>query len=302
MRSLVTKVRTMTITNRGPQKGMLLSVRLLSAISLPYTALQWANPTDSTPKVQNPTKPRSLRIAGVNDVNHVAGKTSVQNDMVTMSWTREAFLQVRGIEAQNAASVTVQQGDPLHVANVAGEFEPYVLGTGTTQVVGFSREKYVNAQTTGVPLVAMLAPHIVAQPIEVRGFIRTITANNTRYAGVDATELTADEVLFEAPWDGKLQGPLRVSVETTGVPDGQIDVTVRIKVPGGSWADAQINSHPWTVSLALSPTVTSASDATLQAKYGGSLDVVAGTKVAIKVVKNDAVANVAQLSARLAFV
>lgn len=290
----------MSSTARMPQKGLIISAAL--AVAAPgFVGLAWANPSDSANVVTLPSGARALRLAGVCDVNHVAGKTAGAGEQVSMSWTREQRLAIRGVEGQNGPAVAVLQGDALHVANAAGEFEPYLPGTGTTMVMGYSREKYTNTQSTPVTVVADLAPHWVVQAIEVRGFVRTITANNTKYIGNDGTELSADEVLFEAPFAGVLQGPLRVSIEPSGgVPAGQIDVTVRIKVPGGSWADAQINAAPWTVSLSPTGLVTSATDAAL-GKYGGTLSIPAGTKVGFEIVKNNAVANAAQLNARLAF-
>jgi len=290
----------MSSTARMPQKGLIISAAL--AVAAPgFVALMWANPSNSENVVTLPGGARAMRLAGVNDVNHVVGKTAGAGDQVGLSWTREQRLMIRGVEGQGGPAVVVQQGDALHCANNAGEFEPYLPGTGTTMVMGYSREKYTNSQSTGVPVVADLSPHWIVQASEVRGFVRTITANNTRYIGNDATELSADEVLFEAPVSGVLQGPLRVSIEPSGgTPAGQIDVTVRVKVPGGSWADAEINAAPWTVTLSPTGLVTVATDSSL-GKYGGTLAVAAGTKVAFKIVKNNAVANVAQLNVRLAF-
>jgi hypothetical protein len=289
-------------TARAPILGFQTSIVLAASLAA-YNYGRWANNGLGNQAVA-PTGRRSLRLCGVNNVNHVAGQTNDIGEANVFGWSRENLANLRP-PGVSEGSVSLLQGDPIHCANAAGQSEPYRLGTGTTMVMGFSREQYVNNGTTPVPFVLQLSPHLVVQAMEVRGFTRAVAANNTRYIGNDATELSAVETLFEAPWDGVLQGPLRISVEASGgTPAGTITVSVMVKPPGGSWAPAQVGTTPadWSVALAASGSVTAASDVTAALPNGNSLAIVAGTKVGFKSVKNSSVANVAQLNARVAFV
>lgn len=291
-----------TTTARNPILGFQHPVKLVATIGA-FNFAAWANDglgNDAT----TPTGRRARALCGVNNVDHVAGQTNAIGEVNVFGWSRENLCNLRPPGASEG-SVIMLQGDPIHCANALGQSEPYVLGTGTTMIMGFSREQLTNSGSTPLPYVLQLAPHLAVQAMEVRGFTRAVLTNTTRYIGNDATELAAVETLFEAPWDGTLQGPFRISIEASGgTPAGTITVTVMIKPPGGSWAAAQVGSTPadWAVALAASGTVTSASDVTAALPFGNRLAITAGTKVGFKSVKDSSVANCAQLNARVAFV
>lgn len=262
---------------------------------------QWSVLVDVTTNDQNqvqlPAGPRALRLAGLSQV----GQTPVlpaAGDPIPLFKDGRAYTNL-------AVGKSCVPGDLAVIANNAGDTEPYVLGTGTAQVIGPYKTKYTNGQSASVPVETDYQPMLLVQAEQIRGFVRTVTANNTRYAGNDATEVSADETIFEARWAGTLQGPLRVDVEASGgVPAGTVTAKVRIKIPGGSWATAQVGATPadWATVVALSNTVTSGDDTTLQLPWGNSLAIPKGTKVAIQFIKDNAVANIAQLSGSLRFV
>lgn len=291
-----------TTTARGPILGFQHPAKLVVTIAA-FNFAAWANDGGGN-TVTLPSGRRARALAGVDNVDHTAGQTNVAGEFNVFAWTRENLCNLRP-PGVSEGSVVMLQGDPIHCANSSGQSEPYVLGTGTTMIMGFSREQLTNSGSTPLPYVLQMAPHLLVQAMEVRGFVRTITANNTRYIGNDATELSAVETLFEAPWDGALQGPFRISVEASGgTPAGTITATVMVKVPGGSWTAAQVGATPadWSVALAASGSVTAANDVSATLPVGNRLAVTAGTKVGFKIVKDSSVANVAQLNARVAFV
>ena len=264
---------------------------------------EWSALVDVTANDQNqvqlPAAARALRLAGLMHMGQVgAGVFPVVGDPVPLFKDGRGFTNL-------AVGKSCVPGDLAVISNTAGDTEPYVLGTGTAQVIGPYKTKYTNGQSASVPVETDYHPMLIAQVEQIRGFVRSISANNTRYIGNDATEVTADETIFEARQAGVLQRPLRVDVEAAGgVPAGGLTVKVRIKAPGGSWGTAQVGATPadWTTTVALSGTVMSGDDTTANLPYGNSLAIVKGTKVAIQVIKDNAVANIAQLSASLRFV
>lgn len=264
---------------------------------------EWSALVDVTANDQNqvqlPAAPRALRLAGLLHMGQVgSGIFPVVGDPVPLFKDGRGFTNL-------AVGKSCVPGDLAVISNTAGDTEPYVLGTGTAQVIGPYKTKYTNGSSASVPVETDYHPMLIAQAEQVRGFVRTVTANNTRYAGNDATEVSADETIFEARWAGTLQGPLRVDVEASGgVPAGTVTAKVRIKIPGGSWATAQVGATPadWATVVALSNTVTSGDDTTLQLPWGNGLAIPKGTKVAMQFIKDNAVANIAQLSGSLRFV
>jgi hypothetical protein len=268
-----------------------------------FAVMVWSNLTDTSNHVQLPSAARPRRLAGVNNQNHVAGVVLSDGDQIPLGLSRESEVLLRP-PTGGETSIAVLQGDWLVPGNTAGHVEPYIPGTGTVEIIGASREKLVNATTGPVNIVAQIGKFMAMQAMEVYGFTRAITANNTKFIGADATELSAVETLFVAPFDGVLQGPFTVDIEPSGgVPAGTIVVTVQYKAPGGAWADLLYDGvNPWIVTLAPTGIVTHADDTAANLPYGRTVAVLKGTKIGFKSVKDVAVANVAQLSTRVAFV
>lgn len=290
-------------TARRPILGFAHPSKVKSGTPAGFAMLVWSNDTAGANYVQLPTGARARRLAGILDYDNVAGKTAVADDPVSLRLGQEFFFLLRP-PAEGEGSVTVLQGDWIQNANALGHGEPYIPGTGTTELIGASREKHTNSQTGAVPIVAQLHKQLLLQAMEVRGFTRAVLTNTTRYIGNDATELAAVETLFTAPWDGNLQGPFSVDMEASGgTPAGSVTVTLMFKAPGGSWAPLTYDgTNPWAVVVALSSTVTSGDDTSLTLPHGRTVAIVKGTKVGYKSVKDVSVANVAQLNARVAFV
>ena len=252
-------------------------------------------------QVTLPAGARALRFHGILDVGQMAGVSPTVGDQVSIQKTGRAYTNLQAGQSCNPGDLPV-------IANAAGDTVPYVFGTGTAQALGYYRTQYTNGQSAGVPVEYDQFPFYIIQTMEIRGFVRTPAQNNTRDIGNDCTEINGDEFLFTAPWNGTLQGPLKVDFLTGAGNTGHLTVNVRIKVPGSAWATAQVGSPAanWTTGAVDLSTFTANAegefdDTTTALPFGNSLAITKGTKVGFQLVKDGTFANVTQVQVRLAF-
>lgn len=274
---------------------------VMAALGVGAVPRQWAAVVDVTTtdanQVRLPAAARAKRFAGLLDMGNVPATIGPANDDPVA-----VMKEGRGLVNLPAGFACVP-GDLGVIYNTSGDVVPYIPGTGGVEVLGWFKTKYTNAQSGVVPVEFELQPHYIYQVEAVRGFIRAIAANNTRYIGADATELAAVEPLFTVPWDGTLQGPFQVDLTQAAGNAGIITAKVMVKPPGGAWAVAQVGTGPadWAVALNAA-NVASADDTTVPLPYGNSLAVLKGTKVGFQLIKDANVANVSQLGCRITFV
>ena len=256
--------------------------------------------SDDTQKVALPAGAKALRYHGIMTMGQMVGVTPASGDKVSMQKTGRAYTLLAGVNGGSAKAVL--PGDWAVIHNALGHTTAYVLASGTAMLLGMYRTKYTNSEATaGVPVEMDQHPQLMVQAEPIHGFNRAIALSNTKYLTRDGSEAAAEEVLFVAPWDGTLRG-FRMDVETSGAPAGLITGTVRVRAPGGAWADAQSGGAAWTLALdaavALSKEDVIATDALASVH---SCAITKGTKVGIKVVKDGAIANITQLAGRLIF-
>lgn len=281
-------------------KSLFQPAQILASSSVELYAALVHSTADDLDKVVLPAGAKALRYAGINKQGLVAGKSPTSGDGVPVQKLGEVKALLAGKNGGTAKSVL--PGDWAVIHNALGHVSPYVLGSGTAFLPGQFRDKYTNNEATAaVPTLIEQIPTLLVQAERIDGFIRTVTANNTRFLTRDGSEAAAEEALFTAPWDGTLRGFFS-DIERAGGAAGGITLRVHTKPPGGAWGAAQINAADWQLVFALAAddrkedTIgTDALASTL------SLTVTKGTKVAIRAVKDAAVANVSQLAGRLIF-